>query len=114
MPLIVTEVATGPDAGERLFIFGLTVKVIPLLMVPFTVTTTGPVVAADGTVATILVALHDVGVAPTPLNFSVLAPWVAPKLEPLTVIEVPTVPDVAERPLIEGELIGSGTATYES
>ena len=74
MPLIVTEVATGPEAGERLSIFGLTVKAIPLLVVPFTVTTTGPVVAADGTGATILVALHDVGVADTPLNFSVLVP----------------------------------------
>ena len=114
MPLIVTEVATGPDAGERLFIFGLTVKAMPLLEVLFTVTTTGPVVAADGTGATMLVALHEAGVAATPLNFSVLVPWVEPKFEPLTVIEVPTVPDVAERLLIEGELTGSGTTTYES
>ena len=74
MPLIVTEAATGPDAGERLFIFGLTVKAMPLLVVPLTVMTTGPVVAAAGTGATMLVALHDAGVAATPLNFSVLAP----------------------------------------
>lgn len=110
----MTEVATGPEVGERLSIFGLTVKAMPLLEVPFTVTTTEPVVAVDGTGATMLVALHDVGVADTPLNFSVLVPWVAPKFEPLIVIKVPAVPEVAERPLIEGELIGRGTATYES
>lgn len=71
---MVIEVPTAPDAGERLSIFGLTVKAIPLLATPFTVTTTGPVVAADGTSATMLVALHDVGVAVTPLNFNVLLP----------------------------------------
>ena len=33
---------------------------------------------------------------------------------PLTVIEVPTVPDVAESPLIDGGVMGSGATTCES
>ena len=114
VPLIVTEVPTGPDVGERVFIFGVTVKVTPLLGTPLTATTTGPVVAAEGTGATMLPALHDVGVAATPLNVKVLVPWVAPKLEPLTVIEVPTGPEVAERLLTDGGVIGSGATICES
>ena len=107
VPTIVTEVPTGPDVGERLLIFGVTVKVTPLLGTPFTETTTGPVVAPEGTGATMLLALQDVGVAATPLSVKVLVPWVAPKLAPLTVIEVPTGPEVAERLLIDGGVIVS-------
>ena len=111
---MVTEVATGPDVGERLFILGVTVKLTPLLGTPLIDTTTGPVVAAAGTGATILPALHDVGVAVTPLKVNVLVPCVAPKLAPLTVIDVPTGPEVADRPLIEGGVIGSGAMIWES
>jgi hypothetical protein len=114
VPLMVTDVLTAPRVGERLFIFGVTVKAILLLEVPWTDTTTGPVVAAAGTGATILPALHEVGVAVTPLKVSVLLPWVEPKFAPLTVIEVPTGPEVAERLLIDGGVIGSGTTTKES
>lgn len=113
VPAIVTAVATGPDVGERLLIFGVTVKVIPLLGTPFTVTTTGPVVAPEGTGATILVEPQDVGAAVMLLNFKVLVPCDAPKFAPLTVIEVPTGPDVDERPLIEGGAIGVGATTFE-
>jgi hypothetical protein len=45
-----------------------TVKLTPLLATPPTVTTTLPVVAPDGTGATMLVALQLVGVAAVPLN----------------------------------------------
>ena len=65
LPLIVTDVPTPPDVGDKLLIFGVTVKLTPLLTCPFTVTTTGPVVAPAGTAATILVALHELGVAVT-------------------------------------------------
>ena len=51
-----------------------------------------------------LVALQLVGVAATPLNLMVLVPWVAPKLAPVTVTEVPTVPLVGLRPVIDGEV----------
>src|SRR5258706_509012 len=61
-PPIVTAVPTAPDAGDRLVIEGVgkTVKLTPLLLTPFTRTTAFPVVAPEGTVATMLVALHDV------------------------------------------------------
>ena len=114
VPLIVIDVATAPGLGERLFIFGFTVKVTLLLAEPLTVTTTGPVVAEAGTGAITLLAPHEVGVAVTPLNFNVLLPWVEPKFAPLTVIEVPTGPDVAERLLIDGGGTGSGTTIRES
>ncbi|MGB6875132.1 MAG: hypothetical protein WBD87_03780 [Candidatus Acidiferrales bacterium] len=51
-----------------------TVKLLPLLAVPDTVTTTFPVVAPLGTVATMLVELQLVAVAVLPLNLTVLEP----------------------------------------
>src|SRR5207245_2413052 len=64
--------------GGALFV-AATVNVTPLLDVLFTVTTTGPVVAPDGTVATMLVLLQLVAIALVPLNATVLAHCVAPK-----------------------------------
>ena len=80
----------------------LTVKGTPLLATPPTVTTTFPVVAPDGTGATIDVALQLVGVAAVPLKRTVLVPCVEPKLEPLIVTEVPTGPEVGERLVMAG------------
>ena len=75
---MVTEVPTAPEVGLKLLMLGadvvLTVKLTPLLATPPTVTTTFPVVAPVGTGATMLVALQLVGVAATPLNFTVLVP----------------------------------------
>ena len=77
-PTIVTDVPTAPEVGLKLLMLGadvvLTVKLTPLLATPPTVTTTFPVVAPVGTGATMLVALQLVGVAATPLNFTVLVP----------------------------------------
>jgi hypothetical protein len=83
----VTGAATAPEVGERLVIFGAetTVKLFPLLAVPETVTTTFPVVAPLGTLATMLVAVQLVAVAVVPLNFTVLLPCVEPKLVPAIV-----------------------------
>jgi hypothetical protein len=81
---------------------GTTVKLLPLLAVPETVTTTFPVVAPVGTLATMLVALQLVAVAVVPLNFSVLLPCVEPKLVPVIVTEAPTAPVVGERLVILG------------
>jgi hypothetical protein len=99
VPPTVTDVPTGPDVGDRLVIFGAatTVKLLPLLATPPTVTTTLPVVAPAGTVATMLVALHAVAVAVVPLNLIVLVPCVAPKFVPATVTDAPTAPDVGVR-----------------
>ncbi len=83
-PLIVTEVPAGPDEGERLLILGdVTVKFVPLLATPDTVTATLPLDAALGTGTAMLVALQLVGVAAVPLNVTVLDPWVEPKFDPL-------------------------------
>ncbi len=72
---------------------GAMLKGDPLLAEPNTVTTTFPVVAAAGTVTTMLVALQLVTAAAAPLNVTVLLPWVAPKFSPVIVIEVPIVPE---------------------
>jgi hypothetical protein len=98
-PAIVTEVPTAPDAGFRLVRLGGggdcdTVKRTALLAIPPTVTTTVPVVAPAGTGATMLVALHAVGVVAVPLNVTVLVPCVTPKFVPAIVTAVPTPPDV--------------------
>src|SRR5689334_5225710 len=78
IPVIVTDVPTGPDVGFRLVIDGgiVTVNVTPLLAVPPTVTTTFPVVAPAGTGTTILVMLQFVGAAVVPLNVTVLVPCI--------------------------------------
>jgi len=74
VPFTVIVVPSGPLAGDSPVIFGVTVKVTPLLEVPPTVTTTDPVVAPAGTGATTLVSLQLAGVAVTPLNFTILVP----------------------------------------
>jgi hypothetical protein len=105
-PAIVTGAPTNPDVGLRLVMLGVapvvTVKLTPLLATPPTVTTTFPVVAPDGTAATMLVALQLVGVAAVPLNLTVLLPCVAPKFAPAIVTEVPTTPDAGFKLLTLG------------
>ena len=80
VPVIVTDVATGPLVGDRVVMVGAapTVKPTPLLALPPTVTTTLPVVAPAGTGTTMLVADQLVGVAVVPLKVTVLVPCVAP------------------------------------
>jgi len=78
VPVMVTGVPTRPDVGLSVVIDGgtVTVKVMPLLARPPTVTTTGPLVAPPGTGTVMLVSLQLVGVADVPLNVTV--PGVAP------------------------------------
>ena len=75
----------GPDV--------VTVKGMPLLGVPATVTTTFPVVAPLGTGTTMLVEVQLVGVPVMVLNVTVLDPWLAPKFVPVIVTEVPNGPE---------------------
>jgi hypothetical protein len=72
----------------------VTVKVIPLLGVPLTVTTTvaAPAASPLGTGAVMLVVLQFVGVDDTPLNVTVLVPWDVPKFVPVIVTGVPAGP----------------------
>jgi hypothetical protein len=95
-PAIVTETPTAPEVWLRLVIAGggTTVKADPLLASPPTVTTTLPVVAPVGTATVMLVALQALAVAAVPLKATVLVPWVAPKFNPVMLIETPTAPDV--------------------
>jgi hypothetical protein len=105
VPVTVTAVPTAPEVGDRLVMLGAdtTVKDTPLLAAPLTVTTTLPVVAPVGTVATIDVALQLViAVTVVVLNFTVLVPWVEPKLVPAIVTDAPTAPVVGERLVILG------------
>lgn len=101
-PLMVTEVPAAPDVGEILLIVGATVNATPLLAKLATVTTTGPVVAPDGTGTAMLVFAQLVGEAVVPLNVTVLLPWELPKVNPLIVIDVPGAASVVERLVMLG------------
>ena len=106
-PLIVTEVPTGPDDGERLLMLGeVTVTFEPLLARLETKTVTLPLDAPTGTGTTMLVALQLVGVAAVPLNETVLDPCVEPKFVPVIVIETPYAPEVGDKL----EMLGGWTA----
>lgn len=103
-PEMVTDALTAPVVGDKLVMLGAgtTVKLTPLLELPLTVTTTLPVVAPVGTVATMELELQVVTLAVVPLNFTVLVPWLEPKDEPAIVTEAPTAPEVGERLVILG------------
>ena len=95
--MIVTVVPMTPEAGFKLVMLGagtVTVKLIPLLATPPTVTTTLPVVAPAGTGVTMLVALQLTAVAAIPLKVTLLEPCAAPKFAPVIVTAVPMTPEV--------------------
>lgn len=81
---------------------GVTVKLIPLLEFPDTVTTTFPVVAALGTVVLIVPEDQLVTVAAVPLNLIVLLPWLLPKVVPVIVTAVLTGPEATDKLLMAG------------
>lgn len=75
----------------------------PLLGIPFTVTTTAPLVAPDGTVAVIEDELQPLMVvAFVPLNETAPEPWVEPKLAPEIVTVPPTAAVVGVMPVTIG------------
>ena len=97
----------GAFGGARLVITGLTTVYEGLtgLVTEFTVTATdpGPLGVELGTSATIWKLLQLViEVAATPLNLTVLVPWVAPKFDPAIVTEAPSGPRLGEMPLMNG------------
>src|SRR5882762_1462350 len=107
VPVIVTAAPTAPVVIDRLVMLGAetTVKLDPLLFTPLANTTTLPVVAPEGTVVAILVALQLVTVAAVPLKLTALAPCVAPKFVPVIVTAAPTAPVVTDRLV----MLGAGT-----
>jgi hypothetical protein len=113
VPVTVTAVPTAPDVGDKLVRLGAdtTVKLTPALFTPLAFTTTLPVVAPVGTVATIDVALQlPIAVAAVPLNLTVLVPWVEPKFVPVIVTDAPTAPDVGDRLV----MLGAATTVNET
>jgi len=104
VPLIVTDVPTGPLFGENEVIVGaaplFTVNFVPLVSVPEgVVTEIFPVVAPEGTVAVIFVSELTVNVVVVPLNFTAVAPE---NPVPLIVTDVPTGPLFGENDVIGG------------
>ena len=77
----------APKAGVNAPIVGAgtTVNVAPLLVAPFTVTVTGPVVAVVGTTAVIVPPLQPVTEAVVRPNWTILVPCVDPKFAPAIV-----------------------------
>jgi len=105
VPVIVTEAPGAPEVGDRPVMLGAgtTVNGDPALATPFTVTTTLPVIAPAGTVATIDVALQlMIAVAVVPLNVTVLVPCVAPKLVPAIATDAPVAPEVGQKLVMPG------------
>jgi hypothetical protein len=80
----------------------VTWKYWPGLAEPLTVTTTLPLPAPLGTVATIVSLLQLVGVATIPLKATMLAPCVAPKFVPVIAPDAPVGPEAGDRPTMYG------------
>jgi hypothetical protein len=113
VPVMTTEVPTGPLIGTKEVIVGagtvVTVKFTALVAVPSgVVTLIFPVVAPFGTVAVIWLSEFTVKAAEVAPNFTELAP-VNPV--PLIVTRVPTGPLVGEKPVMVG---GVGPVTVKS
>jgi hypothetical protein len=107
VPVIVTEVPTGPELGLIPVMPNTTVNATPLLGRLPTVTTTLPETALFGTETVMLVSLQDVGVAGTAPKSTVLLPCEAPKLVPVIVTDVPIAPEARDRLVISGVTIKS-------
>ena len=99
-PWPTTKLKFGGEILIELRVQELTLKGTRLLDSVPAVTTTGPVVAADGTVATIFVLVQEVIPAVTPLNLT--EPTVVPNFVPLTVTDAPVGPLFGKRFEIPG------------
>jgi hypothetical protein len=107
VPLIWTEVPTGPLVGLNDVIVGapvvVTVKFVELVAVPSGLATAiGPVVAPAGTVVVIFCALSIVNVADVPLKVTLVTLGLPLKFWPWIVTEDPTGPLAGENDEIVG------------
>jgi len=102
VPLIVMLAPTGPAFGEMLVMESCsrTVNCTPLVVIPSSVTVTGPLVAFAGTVIVMLVSLQELTPATTLLTCTVLLPWLEPKPTPFKMIDPPISAAGGERLLI--------------
>ena len=111
-PETVTVEVGGPLAGES-DTPGLTVNGLELVAVPpGVVTDTGPVDAAAGTVATIVLSECTERPAKAPLNRTVFGSERNP--DPVIVTLVPIVPEAGEKDVIVGALANAGPAPSNS
>ncbi len=104
-PAIVIDEPTTPDVADRLVMLGAgtTVNPRPLLTRFPRETLTLPVVAPEGTVVVMDVALQlVVEDAKVPLKLTVLLSWLGPKCAPVMVTAAPTAPVVGDRVLMLG------------
>jgi len=110
VPVIVTPVPTGPVAGAKEVMAGVTVKrvVVTKGPLPGVVTVMGPVVAPAGTVVVIVPGGPSVNPAAAPLNETAVAPV---KAVPVIVTLVPAGPKVGANGL---KLIPSRKAMMSS
>jgi len=110
VPVIVTPVPTGPVAGAKEVMAGVTVKrvVVTIGPLPGVVTVMGPVVAPAGTVVVIVPEGLTVKGEATPLNETAVAPV---KVVPVIVTLVPTGPKIGANGL---KLIPSRKAMMSS
>jgi len=101
LPLIVTTVPAVPEVGLMLLILGggvVTLKGMELLVPCFVVTLTLYVPGVkEGMTAWIWLSLQEEIFAIFEPNFTVLVPFVAPKLDPTMVTVVLARPDVGKR-----------------
>jgi hypothetical protein len=104
LPEIVVDFQGAAEVGDTLAILavGTIVKLIELLAIPPTVTTTGPLVVPTGIWTWIELLDQFVGGTDMPLKVTVLVPWVAPKPAPLIVTSAPVAPVVLDREVIPG------------
>jgi hypothetical protein len=100
-PLMVTAVPAAPVDGDRLLRVGVTVKGVPLLATPPTLTTMLPVPGKVplGISTVIPVSLQLVGVSAAPLNVTTLFPWTPPNPIPVMWTGVPGGPAMGDIPL---------------
>lgn len=99
---VAPDVPPVPDGA-------VTVKVEPLLTLPFASTVTLTVPAAIvGTVAVIDVLDQDVTVAAVDPKSTAELPWDEPKFEPLIVTDVPSGPDVGLKLEMTGAALAGG------
>jgi len=99
-PWPTTKLKLGGEILIEVSVQEFTLKGTRLLNSVPAFTTTGPVVAVDGTVATIFVFAQEITAAVTPLN--VMDPLVDPNFVPLTVTDVPVGPLLGERLVMPG------------
>lgn len=106
VPVMVTEVPTGPLAGVKLVMVGttaVTVKLPELVAVLHpAVTLIVPVVAPVGTVVVIVVVVLKITVAGVPLNVITLFAATASKFDPVITMAVPSSPLVGVKLVIVG------------